>query len=69
MALSEQEARQLMLKYTQLEQQTVVLTQQLQVAQAPKLKLQSFHNTKFKGKKENFKGWDTQYQAERVLSA
>jgi hypothetical protein len=56
MALSEQEARQLMLKYTQLEQQTAVLTQQLQAAQAPKPKLQSFHGTKFEGKKENFKG-------------
>jgi hypothetical protein len=69
MALSEQEARQLMLKYTQLKQQAVVLLQQLQAAQAPKPKLQSFHSTKLKGKKENFESWDTQYQAERILSA
>jgi phage shock protein A len=59
MALNEQEVEQLMLKYTQLKQQAAALMQQLQVAQAPKPKLSSFHGTKLEGKKENFKSWDT----------
>jgi hypothetical protein len=53
-----------MMKYTQFEQQAAMMAQQLQTAQVSRLKLQSFHNTKFERKKENFEGWDTQYQAE-----
>jgi hypothetical protein len=46
-----------------------MIVQQLQAVQIPKPKLQSFHSTKFKRKKENFEDWDTQYQAEWILSA
>jgi prefoldin subunit 5 len=56
MVLSEQETQQLIVKYTQLEQQVMMMAQQLQAVQTPKPKLQSFHSTKFKRKKENFEG-------------